>query len=79
MFIALFTWVSSWPSPQYNLVVYSYVDWVGCLDTRNSTSGYTVFLGDNLVFRSSRHQNTVSLSGVEVEDHVVASAVAEAT
>lgn len=79
MFMALFTWVSSPPSPQYDLVVYSYVDWVGCLDTRYSTLGYAVFLGDNLVFRSSRHQNTVSPSGVEVEDHVVASAVAEAT
>jgi hypothetical protein len=37
------------PSDSGNLIVYSDVDWVGCPDTRRSTSGYTVFLGDNLV------------------------------
>jgi hypothetical protein len=32
-----------------NLVVYTDADWVGCPDRRRSTSGYAVFLGDNLV------------------------------
>lgn len=31
------------------LVVYTDADWVGCPDTRQSTSGYAVFLGDNMV------------------------------
>jgi hypothetical protein len=31
------------------LVVYTNVDWVGCPDTRHSTSGYVVFLGGNLI------------------------------
>jgi hypothetical protein len=31
------------------LTVYMNADWVGCPDTRRSTSGYAVFLGTNLV------------------------------
>jgi hypothetical protein len=37
------------PSSTSKLVVYNDADWVGCLDTRRSTSGYAVFLGANLV------------------------------
>jgi hypothetical protein len=36
------------PSPTSELVVYIDVDWVGCPDTRRSTSAYAVFLGANL-------------------------------
>jgi hypothetical protein len=32
-----------------DLIVYTDADWVDCADTRCSTSGYAVFLGDNLV------------------------------
>jgi hypothetical protein len=36
-------------SASSELMVYTDVDWVGYPDTRQSTSGYVVFLGANLV------------------------------
>jgi len=67
------------PSSQQELVVYSDADWAGCPDTRRSTSGFAVFLGDSLVSWSSKRQNTVSRSSAEAEYRAVANAVAEAT
>lgn len=67
------------PFTQSDMVVYSNVDWAGYPNTHVSTSGYAVFLGDNLVSRSSKQQNTVSHSSAEAEYRAVANAVAAAT
>nr|GEZ05663.1 ribonuclease H-like domain-containing protein [Tanacetum cinerariifolium] len=48
------------------LIAYSDADWVGCPATRRSTSGYCVFLGDNLLTWSSKRQDT-SRSSAEAE------------
>ncbi|GJX43968.1 ribonuclease H-like domain-containing protein [Tanacetum coccineum] len=59
------------------LIAYSDVDWAVCPATRRSTSGYCVFLGDNLLTWSSKRQDTLSRSSVEDEYCGFANAVAE--
>ncbi|GJY03286.1 ribonuclease H-like domain-containing protein [Tanacetum coccineum] len=60
-----------------SMVAYSNVDWTGCPTTRRSTSGYCVFLGNNLLSWLSKRQYTLSHSSAEVEYRGVANAVAE--
>jgi hypothetical protein len=62
-----------------DLAVYTDADWAGCPDTHRSTSGYAVFLGDNLVSWSAKRQTVVSRSSAEAKYRAVANGVAEAT
>ncbi|GKB88931.1 ribonuclease H-like domain-containing protein [Tanacetum coccineum] len=59
------------------LTAYTDVDWAGCPVTRRSTSGYCVFLGDNLLSWSAKRQVTLSRSSAEAEYRGVANVVAE--
>ncbi|KAJ9541409.1 hypothetical protein OSB04_027915 [Centaurea solstitialis] len=65
------------PAPNLSLLAYTDADWAGCPDTRRSTSGYCVYLGDNLLSWSSKRQPTVSRSSAEAEYRGVANVVAE--
>ncbi|GKC06648.1 ribonuclease H-like domain-containing protein [Tanacetum coccineum] len=60
-----------------SLVAYTDADWAGCPTTRRSTSGYYIFLGDNLLSWSAKRQHTLSRSSAEAEYRGVANVVAE--
>ncbi|GKA27477.1 ribonuclease H-like domain-containing protein [Tanacetum coccineum] len=59
------------------LTAFTNADWAGCLVTHRSTSGYCVFLGDNLLSWSAKRQVTLSRSSAEAEYRGVANVVAE--
>lgn len=61
------------------LVAYSDADWAGCPETRRSTSGYAIFLGDNLVSWPSKRQPTMTRSSAEAEYRAIVNAIAETT
>ena len=63
------------PSP--TITAYSDADWAGCPDTRRSTSGFCVFLGNSLISWSSKRQTMVSRSSTEAEYRAIANAISE--
>ncbi|GFS29102.1 hypothetical protein Acr_00g0005400 [Actinidia rufa] len=64
-------------SSSTSITAYFDIDWAGCPDTRRSTLGYSIYLGDNLVSWSAKKQPTVCRSSCESEYRALASTAAE--
>ncbi|XP_022014124.1 uncharacterized mitochondrial protein AtMg00810-like [Helianthus annuus] len=58
------------PVPDLRLVANTDADWAGCPDTRRSTSGYCVYLGENLISWSSKRQPTISCSSAVLRPNI---------
>ena len=52
-------------------------DWVGNPDDRRSTTGFSIFLGSNLISWSAKKQHVVSRSSTEAVYRYMANATAE--
>jgi hypothetical protein len=64
-------------SSSHSITAFSDSNWAGCPDDRRSTTGYLVYLGNNLISWSSKKQTIVARSSTEAEYRGLAAVTAE--
>src|SRR6185312_9179857 len=65
------------PFSPLSILAYVDSDWAGCADTRRSTTGWVIQIGNSIVDWSSKKQESVALSSCEAE-YVALAAAAQA-
>lgn len=67
-----------WQASSVDIVVHSGANWAGCRESRRSTSGGVIHIGEHLIKSYSKTQMLIALSSAESELYAMVRAAAEA-
>ncbi len=66
-----------WQDPVGDVIVYSDADWVGCGETRKSTSGGAIMIGSHMLKSWATSQSVIAFSSGEAELYAMTKAASQ--